>query len=208
MIRISLFFLTLILPIVSKADEIPYKVKTTILNYEDKNLVKEQNKLEIGVQIPVELQEKVYRFVNEKDGDKLNPYLEWELYVYAVFKNEESDEEIIIDGFYYQDYHTYSKNGLPYPKNSIGYDRNEYESLGSYIKDSVDYPFRIRFSPPEIGKWTYNVYVNSGRSRHFARMDSFTVIDADYTPVLSVGGNGRYFEQEGSSFLAMGCNLR
>ena len=183
------------------------ELTVSILNYKQMEPALKYEKLELGVILPKSLMDKVNRFVSNKAGIKINPYLEWELKVEAEFKHESSSELIRIDGFYFQPFVGKMKRNLPMPKNGHCYSDEEYASLGHYEPQRNDFPFRIRFSPPEIGEWKCKVIVTVEDENTSSDEFSFSVIESSSKGYISVGANQRYLQRDSNTFVPIGCNM-
>lgn len=163
-------------------------------------------KAEIGVTLPAELEKAVANFIQKSpNSKKLNPFLEWEIKVEAVF-TKPSGEIASVDGFYFESYNSKMKNFMP-PKNGVGYSEDEYRSLGQYILKENDYKFRARIAPDEIGEWNCIVNVYSGDSAITSQPITFQVVTSDKNGLLSVGESGRFLERNGNTFIPLGCNM-
>ncbi len=61
----------------------------------------------MGVQLPNAIQVRVDNFLQERDvrqAEKINPFLEWELDVEAVFTHKATGTVKQVDGFFYREY--------------------------------------------------------------------------------------------------------
>lgn len=190
-----------------KADQMPTAVQASVLNYSNQDSIRLMKKLEIGVVLPKEWQGSIDRFVSGAEGDKINPYLEWEIRVYAEFEHQSSGVKMIVDGFYFMDYKVLHKSTLDEPKNMIGFTEDEYRHQGMHLKIANQDKFLVRFCPNKIGEWTYRIVVEHNDEKLSGDKSNFTVVQDEYMPYLTVGKNGRYLEQENASFLPIGCNM-
>lgn len=189
---------------------IPKSVFPISSNYSNLDSVSKLKKLELGVGLPEVLLQKVNNFVREEavpNRDKLNPYLDWELRVYAEFKSPSTDAPFVIDGFYTKDFSVNMPKVLPLPKNRDVYTDAEYAAVGGWTERSNAYPFRIRFAPPEVGSWQgiLKIEVN-GVLVYSSESFKFTVIESGNPGYVRVGVNKRYLRRE-NTFFPIGCNL-
>jgi hypothetical protein len=183
------------------------EISFALLNYANPISITQNKKLELGIQLPNELQKKIDNYVRKsRSGDKVNPYLEWELRVYAVFKHEQSGEEITIDGFYTQEYTTWSADKIPLANNTMYLSNEIYATLGGYHQQTTDYPFRIRFSPTKQGKWSCTINAKASKFSFVSATEIFEVAPSNYT-FISIDKNNRFFEKNNKSFMPIGCNV-
>lgn len=77
-----------------------------VMNYEALNAVLRYKKLELGVPIPLEIENRIMAFIHKIGNDSLwlNPFLEWDIDVEASFYHPESGWYEVIDGFYTREY--------------------------------------------------------------------------------------------------------
>lgn len=168
------------------------------------------SKLEIGVRLPQQLEEGVLAFVTEdmnSNATKINPYLEWELKVEAVFQNSlDTTASIVVDGFYLENFQSYMKNPLPFPKNGMYYTDQEYAKLGGWRKLHNAYSFRIRFAPPTAGNWTFKVRIVRGTNEYWSEKQDFTVIETGNHGYVEVADNQRFLKLGDQPFYPIGVN--
>src|SRR5690606_38816700 len=63
----------------------------------------------------------------------------------------------------------------------------------------------VRFSPDEIGEWTYTVHVHDRNGRDTSEVRSFVAIPSPYKGPLQVAANQRYLEyRNGKPFYGVG----
>ncbi len=189
----------------------PFPFRTSILNYGAMEQALKLEKLEIGITLPWEINYKVQNFVSGIRADtatKINPYLEWELKVQAVFRHENGADSIVIDGFYTKEYKSFMLKNLPYPRDGESYGDEEYNSLGGWREVRVDYPFRVRFAPPETGNWTYIVRIKSGDQEFSSDVIPFSVTESDNRGYVKVNPNKRFLEIGGEAFYPIGMNAQ
>jgi Secretion system C-terminal sorting domain len=178
-----------------------------VMNYPDLDGVLKFEKFELGIDLPADIQTKVDNFVNNASvplTEKLNPYLDWEIRVYTKFNHYSSGEEVIIDGFYTQEF-TEFMNPLGTP-NTFGITDLEYNNFGGYNLNLTQYSFRTRFAPTQIGLWKAQVFiVRAGITEESAPFD-FSVIESDNKGYIHTSINGRYLELGDKTFIPVGCN--
>lgn len=185
-----------------------------VINYPDLNNVLKYEKLELGVQLPQEILTKVNNFIaglpDVPISEKINPYLDWEMRVYAEFICLSSNiQPIIIDGFYTKDFNEWNAGSLSAPANGDNYTFNEYKSIGGWDEVATDYPFRVRFAPPAVGKWMVNIKIQVGQNpiQYVSSDFIFKVIESGNPGYVEVGNNRRFMKYDGHTFFPVGCNL-
>lgn len=166
-------------------------------------------KLELGVVLPTDIATKVNNFVlPDAGGIKLNPYLDWELRVYAVFTHPDEAQPIIIDGFYTKEFTSWMVDPIPdLPETASCFD-NSYDTLGGYNEVPTNYPFRIRFAPPRNGVWKAKIVIATanGTVEVSSSEFEFNVFENGNPGYMKVGANKRYLTLNGSTFIPIGCN--
>lgn len=172
------------------ADEIPvantFHVK--LLNYNDPKAALLNKKFELGVALPDEEIIRINNFVLKNDAavdQKINPFLEWEMDVEAVFTHASGLTEKV-DGFYYRDYTRNTRT-------------NDWS-------DKVNpFPFRVRFCPTAIGDWTYTISVKvKGQPKYSTKPESFQVIESNAHGFTTVHPNKKNLSLDGKIFMPVG----
>lgn len=115
-----------------------------------------------------------------------NPYNKNEIYLRAVFVSP-SGQNLIVDGFYYQDFirtgppENLSPNGQPF--------------------------WKIRFTPTEIGNWTYQIICTDPTGTTTTQSRNFTCLSSDKKGFIRVANN-RYLKfDSGDQFFGIGLNM-
>ncbi len=166
-------------------------------------------KLELGVVLPTDIATKVNNFVlPDAGGIKLNPYLDWELRVYAVFTHPDEAQPIIIDGFYTKEFTSWMVDPIPdLPETASCFD-NSYDTLGGYNEVPTNYPFRIRFAPPRNGVWKAKIVIATaqGTVEVSSSEFEFNVFENGNPGYMKVGTSKRFLSLNGSTFIPIGCN--
>jgi len=192
-----------------------------VMNYSDLNGVVKFDKFELGVQLPRYIQEKVDNFVNDLSvpmTEKLNPYLERNILantesgikVTAKFEPLFSGAPIFVDGYFTKDFAQVDlSNPLPVSPNNV-YSQAEYQALGHWDEIPSIYNFRIRFAPPQLGKWTATITININDGEEIIESTpyNFNVVDVGNKGFVSVSPNKRYLWHNDRTFVPVGCNLR
>jgi hypothetical protein len=168
-------------------------------------------KLEIGVPLPAVIRQKVNHFVKGTGGSskQLNPYLDWELRVFAEFTNQNApSEKIIIDGFYTKEFQAWGLDPLPEPKNKDDYTHDEYRKIGGYKEENTLFDFRIRFAPPTEGQWSVVVKIaEKNQEVHSYPSITFQATKGSKNGYIHVSPNQRFLAKDGETFYPIGCNL-
>lgn len=178
-----------------------------VMNYNGLNHVIKYEKLELGVALPTDILTKVNNFVNNIEGQKLNPFLEWELKVEAIFTHPNVSEPIVIDGFYSKQYSTWMVDPLPDLPAAAACYSDCYTSLGGYTElPASNYPFRIRFAPPQTGIWNAVIKITTATQTIVTPSFEFNVFDEGNPGYVKVGDSKRFLTLNGQTFVPIGCN--
>ena len=188
----------------------------SVMNYPDLNGILKYEKFELDAGLPAELNNKVANYLeNIVAQEMINPYLDWEIRVYAEFTHPQLTNSIIVDGFFYKEYdvvNSYSPAALPVPSNGVSYSDQEYLDLEKYVYSGLNYyfdnKFKIRFSPPLLGLWTCKIHIATENQTTEISSDpfAFNVIPSSNKGYLQVGSNKRYFKLGNESFYPIGGN--
>ena len=92
-----------------------------VMNYDELDAVLRYKKLEFGIPLPADINDKISNFINNTGADslQLNPFLEWDIDVEASFYTDSWAETI--NGFYTREYqqntntHDWDDIGTDYP---------------------------------------------------------------------------------------------
>ena len=114
--------------------------------------VPEFEKLELGIKVPIEIQSQISNFLLNGFVSGINPYNPDEIDVYGIFTSP-TQKTIRWNCFYYQDF-----------RNNHDYNYND----STWTRLNTEYPWRMRFSPNEIGQWKLSLIIktNSGLELH------------------------------------------
>lgn len=191
-------------------------VDVNIMNYPSWENILTYKRMELGVVLPDVIETRVNNFVGHTGSNELNPYVDWELRVYAVFTPPVGSglAPITVDGFYNKEYNRWEPAVLPIPAENTQYpgDRysnNEYQTLLGGWDDPGpdDFPFRIRFAPPVVGNWQAQVFIETADGIDPGDGIPFTVIDSHSPGYVKVGPSGRFLEYDNQTFIPVGCNI-
>jgi hypothetical protein len=152
------------------------------------------DKLELGVKLDSQSNNKVMNFVNNLNGDKLNPYNPEEVDVYAVFTRE-----FVLYG-----------NTYTITKKINGFFYKEFiRNTNDWTEIPTDYNFRIRFTPTILGQWNCVVHVNiNGTNTLTTNQFQFNCVPSNKKGFMKVGENHRYFKIDNDPFFPVGRNLQ
>ncbi|NOQ73086.1 MAG: hypothetical protein GQ574_13860 [Crocinitomix sp.] len=145
-------------------------------------------KLELGVQLPAEINARVLEHRSSENG--LNPYNPEEIDVYAEFYYQLGNKwfgPVRTNGFYYVDYAREKKY---------------------WRKVETDHSFRIRYAPPVVGK--YKCIVTAIINQKDTLVNSefrFDCKASDNKGFVNVGENKRYLKVGDEPFFPVGQNL-
>lgn len=167
--------------------------EVAVMNYTALNHILRYEKFELGIKLPADIQEKIEHFIHEvpgADSTKLNPFVEWDIRIQAVFNKTGSNVQEFVDGFYTREMV-----------------RNQ--STNSWDDQGTDYPFRIRFAPPLNGNWTcaVNVELKGGAEVLTSDLFTFKVVESGNPGFAKVHANKKNFERGGQIFMPVGTNL-
>lgn len=188
--------------LVSLYDKNSYFVNDTVFT--------QYQKIEIGIELPTEIAQKVDLFIKTNGEQGTNPYLEWELAVKVIFTHEQTQETDTIDAFYYQNfrrYNNYEGDNLPKPKNGIGYSDKEYQNLGDWELTPTAYQFVARFVAMKFGQWNYQVVIEQGEEHVYFPQKTFVVNENKTNPFIKISPQGRFLEHQNTIFQPIGCNI-
>lgn len=182
-----------------------------VMNYPNLDAVLKYEKFELGIELPQDILEKVTNFINKEqvsNSEKINPYLDWELRVFAEF-SQIGEAPIIIDGFFTKEFEVWNladwnTESLPLPADGLSYTKEEYLSLGGWDELPTDFPFRIRFAPPSIGDWKVVVKILKNGDELESIPFVFHVIESGNKGYMSAGK--RFLKYDNHTFYPIGLN--
>lgn len=204
-LTISLLFLCL--NVFSQSIRPVFSPSVEVLNYEDLSEVKRYKKLEIGVMLPNEIKERIDMFILKR-GDRskrLNPFVEWDIDVEAVFQHVETGEERKMDGFYVREYLRIVDTATIGRRVVI----DDWVDIDSLEGRENSFPFRIRFAPPLNGKWKAKVLlkVNGNLYHSFDEDVDFYVVESGDPGFVKVHPNQKNLMRGEEMIFPVGHNL-
>lgn len=153
-------------------------------------------KMEIGVQLPEDINTAVKRFIHKKNGEQLNPFDSAQVDVWMEVTNtDQVQNNFRVNGFYYEEF----KREV-YPESP---ERNRWR------QDSSSFCFRIRFAHGALGNWTGHVHLKVG-DRHFQSANfNFSIVPSDEKGFVTRGfddnPNDKYLRHEnGETYFPIG----
>ena len=151
-------------------------------------------KLEFGFKLSDRIKTDIQKFIKMGDTTGLNPYDPEHINFEAVFISP-SGVQTKRYGFYYQ----------PFLEN---------HTFDNWQQDSTSFPWRVRFSPDELGDWKVKIQVFNKNSISSIKIDlEFTTIPSKHKGVLQTSVTGteadRYlsYSETGETFVAVGNNI-
>jgi hypothetical protein len=188
-------------------DKTDSSINVVVTNYSNLKNVLKWERLEMGIELPTDLHLRVENFVDDIVApDNLNPFLDWEIRVFAELTHPDLLDPIEIDGFYMRDYLPIMPKSLPDPANRIGYSDSEYESIGAWEHSPTPYNFRVRFAPSQIGEWRCKVHIVTATQDIESDEFTFNVIAGTNEGYVHAGDNGRFLKIGTNNFFPVGCN--
>lgn len=162
-----------------------------VMNYDDLHNVLRYKKLELGIPLPQDIQDRIMMFVNKEGAEnhRLNPFVDWDLDVSATFYHPASGSYESVNGFYTREYEQNSAT-------------SDWDDIGT------DYPFRVRYAPPQNGEW--NAYVTikvKGQPATESLMFKFNVIESGDPGYVKVHQNKRNLQRGDRMIFPIGQNF-
>jgi hypothetical protein len=168
-------------------------VKVRLVNAPMSGNFETYSKVELGIELPQSIQLKMANFflkTRVSNYDKVNPFLDWDLNVVAVFRQEESNKTIRVPAFYFRDF----------KRDTI---QNKYVPID--VPDNM----RVRFAPPVAGKWTVKLEwsVKSKPQPATGTVLEFDVVNSNNPGYVTLHPNRRNFQLGDSIFYPVGVNF-
>ncbi len=153
--------------------------------------VKQNSRLELGLTLPDAIMDSIEEYLNGKPHHRrgLNPFVSWDIDIKANFHNSVEDINSTAIGFWYEE-------------------MNRNEESNSWDRLETKLPFRIRYAPSEMGKWSVNVEVYvRGKLFYTSRVKEFIVVPSNFKGKVSLNPKTNYLEREGKTIVPIGANL-
>jgi hypothetical protein len=109
--------------------------------------------IEYGIKLPPSVMHKIDAFFRDDHSvtDQINPFNRHDIDITAKFHLDTvTNRPPVLDGVYYPENEVKSTDAFYYEEFRRDLARNNWRP------DTTSYPFRVRFSPQEIGDYTYN----------------------------------------------------
>ncbi|MDI1355367.1 MAG: DUF5060 domain-containing protein [bacterium] len=139
-------------------------------------------RFEIGIKLPPEIDRKVDSFLIGEDG--INPYDFNKIRIDAIFSKSETRH--------------YKREGFYYRQIIIDSIKN------TFTQSKSDFPFRVRFAPPEIGDYTFLLSLNVEGNVLATFSGSLQVVESKKRGFLSLGPYSHVMDARRNTFFAMG----
>lgn len=155
---------------------------------------KKYDRVELGVAIPTRIDKKITHFLMTDDTiNGINPFLEWQFDVKAIFTNTATNTRIEKDGFYYN----------AFDRDTSAHDFRAWK----WIRKKTPVYTRIRFSPPETGEWICEVSLTTKDTSVSYTKLTFDVADSDNKGFVYLGESRRFFKLGDQTFFPSGQNI-
>ncbi len=170
----------------------------SILNYSDLVYIQKCKKVEFGIDLGEEINERIQLFLAGDKGSSypLNPFISddldpntSELALHATFIHLNTETTKERDFFYY---HQYEQVG------------NGWKGWSDKINKSNNFPMRVRFAPPLAGKWQANVTLTIEGESVDLQEFTFEVVDNNHPGFVKIHPNKRNLELGGEIVLPIG----
>lgn len=180
-------------------------------------------KFEIGMKLSTFLTNEIALFISSGGTAGLNPFMSDELDIEAVFTHVATGYKDTIDAFYLRDVIRRETGYVPFTGISDAQYKSYVGPASGYTGQGVDgywedqetpYFMRIRFAPPELGKWTCKI---SGKAYddgtgvilqeiEYPEFD-FNVIESGDPGYMYIGNTDHYFKLGDNTFTPIGPNM-
>lgn len=163
-----------------------------VLNYPDLNGIQKFKKVEFGIDLEGEIEERIKEFLEPGSfpgASPVNPFLDWELKIHATFIHPATWTVKERDFFYY---HAYEHVG------------NDWDDA---INDANDYLMRVRFAPPLPGEWETHVTVTLDGVTTQLPGFAFHVQDNNHPGYVKVHHNKRNLQRGSRLIMPVGHNF-
>lgn len=161
-----------------------------LMNHTNLSAIPQFDKLELGLDFPLDLDQRVANFFNDAPNNSISPFDIGDLDIQAEF-------------FFYQ-------NGQWLgPMKTAGFYFEEFLDLNTHWENqNTPYNYRIRFTPRNVGKWKCKIRVLvEGVEAYTANDFLFQVVPSNLKDYTRIGDNGRYFKIGNEPFFPVGQNL-
>lgn len=168
------------------------QMQVQVLNYANTDSVLQLKKFEVGVVLPEKEMAKITSFLKKADvtpEEQLNPFVDWDVDVEAVFYNKTTGKTQSVDAFFYVDYQRDQR-------------KNDWKEI------VTKFPFRVRFCPKETGEWTMTIVAKiHGAKAYSSQQQTFQVVPSIAHGFAAVHPNKRNLMVDNRIILPVGQNL-
>lgn len=121
----------------------------------------------------------------------VNPFDPNDIEFLGIFRSP-SGEQYVMPGFWMQ----------PYSDRCPSCEVSDFQPDGEPV-------WKVRFTPREVGEWTYTLQVRDNGAQAAAREGQFTIVPSENNGFIDVGANKRYFQYDsGLPYFPIGHNLK
>lgn len=166
-------------------------LEVAAMHYEQLNQILRYKKFELGIKVPAATLTRINHFLQDEGvyQDELNPFLEWDVDVEMIFYHAASGIYKTIDGYYHREYF----------ENPV---TDDWDDIGT------DYPFRVRFAPPQNGKWIAKAVIKINEQvLHTSEWFGFHVIESGDPGYVKVHPNRKNLMRGNNMIFPVGHNF-
>ncbi len=166
-------------------------LEVVLFSHENNTQIPKLSKIELGVKLPNDVLVKVESFLKERPGkiERINPFVDWDLDVEAVFTHKVSGTTQQVDAFFYRDYER-------------DFEKNTWKEKGTM------HPMRIRFAAPLPGEWTCDVTMRVyGKLTGEKQTLTFTVVESNNPGYITAHANKRNLQLDNKTVFPVGINF-
>ncbi len=180
-----------------------------VLNYPDLNHIQKFKKVEFGVDLEGEIEDRIKAFLANTATPTLyhlNPFIEddmnpntSEISMHATFIHPSTWTVKERDFFYY---HEYEQAGPGYGVNVTN--NNGDDGWSDSLNDNNDYLMRVRFAPPQLGEWEAHFSITYDGMTIQLPVFTFLVEDNNHPGFVKVHNNNRNLQRGTSIVFPLG----
>ncbi len=155
--------------------------------------VSQYEKLELGLRLSDQDNQNIEQFVNYGQGG-INPFDPEQVEIKAYFTSPLGEIKKVVNGFYYR----------PYMKDI---------KSNRLILQRTDFPWRIRFSPDQVGKWMVKIEVIIAGESSYNKVFNFECTVSNHRGRITTSTTETekdrylYYQKTGEPFYAVGGNI-
>lgn len=177
------------------SDGIPQRKNTILWVYPETRFTAEQyERMELSVEMPEWIDKKIKYFLATDDSiNGINPFLEWQLDVSALFTHLPTGETKQTDAFLYQSF-------------SRDTSHKDFRQWKWMEEETPEY-MRVRFAPPKYGEWNCTIKITTRDTSFVYNSINFRTVQSNEKGYLKVGESKRFFKEGDETFFPSGQNL-